>query len=495
MRPNVLFATSEAFPLAKTGGLGDVSASLPSALHHLGVNVRLVLPAYRSAVQRLGACWGVSDFSLPGSGESVRIIEGVLPGTDVPVWLVDMPRWFERNGGPYLSEKNQDWPDNAQRFAAFARAVVELACGRGGIAWTPDVVHCNDWQTGLVPALLQYEPSPPATVFTVHNLAYQGLFPHDTFHELALPPSLWGLDGLEFYGQLSFIKGGLVFGDRLTTVSPTYAREILEPEQGGGLDGLLRHRSRRLAGILNGADYTLWNPATDVCLDHHFSSRSLAGKAMTKRQLQRQIGLSQSNEPLLGLVGRLVEQKGLELLIDVLPQLLRRSLQLVILGKGEARFERLLQQAAASHPRQLAFVSGYDERLAHRIEAGADMFLMPSLYEPCGLNQIYSLRYGTIPIVHGVGGLADTVVDASLANLKAGTATGLVFAEPTPVALITAVDRALGLYGQPNVWAGMIENAMAQDFSWTKSAQGYLDVYQSALADRAGSSRPVSVSA
>lgn len=498
----VLFCSSEAYPLAKTGGLGDVSASLTGALAARGVEVRLLLPAYPSARKALLGGRRLAEFRLDTVPEPVRILEGTMPDTGVTVWLVDLPSLYDRNGGPYQSPDDGDWPDNAERFGAFARVAVALASGQPSVDWRPDLVHCNDWQTGLIPALLHGQPSPPATVFTIHNLAYQGLFHHQTMEQLGLPATLWALDGLEFYGQVSFIKGGLVYADRLTTVSPTYAREIQTAEHGAGLEGLLRHRSERMTGILNGADYQVWNPATDSWLSHHYDRDHLQGKALCKRSLQQQVGLASGGRPLLALIGRLVAQKGLELLIGILPALMARPLQLIVLGTGEPRFERALARIATQHPEQMVFIPRYDESLAHRIEAGADMFLMPSLYEPCGLNQLYSLRYGTLPIVHGVGGLADTVVDATRATLDSGTASGLVFDVPEAGALLAAVDRALDLYGKHDVWQGVVANAMALDFGWSQSAEGYLEVYRLALADQgrelelaSAMTRPVSAAA
>ncbi|HEY0721837.1 MAG TPA: glycogen synthase GlgA, partial [Gammaproteobacteria bacterium] len=344
----------------------------------------------------------------------------------------------------------------------------------------------NDWQSGLVPALLEREATRPATLFTIHNLAYQGLFPWETFARLALPRELWHMEALEFHGQLSFIKGGLVFADRLTTVSPTYAREIRTPAFGYGLEGLLNHRAERLSGILNGADYALWDPAGDPFIPAHFTPADLSGKAKVKRALQRHFGLAeQTDTPLLGVIGRMVEQKGIDLIADAIPNLLDAGVQLAILGSGLPHYEQLLRSLAARHPQRIGLHIGYDEPLAHLIEAGADLFLMPSRFEPCGLNQIYSLRYGTLPVVRRTGGLADTVVDTGPATLGSGKATGFVVNEATSAALAATVRRALGYYRQPKVWRQLIGNAMAQDFSWHSSARDYLALYRQAIDDRA----------
>ncbi|MDP1708135.1 MAG: glycogen synthase GlgA [Gammaproteobacteria bacterium] len=488
---HLLFAVSEAHPLIKTGGLADVACSLPRALQPHLRTLRLIMPAYRQAIARAGQLKPIATLQLAGFTEPVRILEGKMTDSGITLWLVDAPAYFDREGGPYGDTEGIDWPDNAARFTLFARAVVEIACGRAGLGWQPDIVHCNDWQTGLVPALLQHETVRPATVFTIHNLAYQGQFEAAVFPTLALPASLWGSEGLEFYGRLSFLKGGIAFADRLTTVSPTYAREIQTPELGYGLEGLLAFRATRLTGILNGADYTQWEPAHDAFIEKPYDIHSLHLKAVNKRALQRSMGLPHTADvPLLGMIGRLVEQKGIDLLLAILPSLLQQPVQLAVLGSGEKKFEQVLLEIARRHPHQIAVYIGYSEELAHRIEAGADMFLMPSRFEPCGLNQIYSLRYGTVPIVRHTGGLADSVVDATPGHLQSGTATGFVFDATTPEALLHALQRALALYHQPVQWRKVVACGMQQDFSWGSSTDAYLEVYRQALADR-GTPAPV----
>jgi starch synthase len=480
----ILFASSEAQPLIKTGGLADVSGSLPVALSHLGEDVRLILPAYRGVLEKCEHPESVAALSVPGTDAPVEILESRLPNSDVVSYLVHSPRHFDRPGGPYSGTDGHDWPDNAERFAVFDRAACAVAQGQAGINWGPELVHCNDWQTGLVPALLELGGPRPATVFTIHNLAYQGLFSWDVFQKLALPYELWSMYAMEFYNQLSFIKGGLVYADRLTTVSPTYAREIRTPEFGCGLEGLLDHRGHDLYGILNGVDYAAWNPDTDPLIPHNYDVGKLAGKAGDKTALQRRLGLPQHPDvPLIGMVGRLVEQKGIDLLVAVLDRLLGRRAQLALLGSGHKRFEDALSGAAEHYP-SLGVQIGYDEQLAHLIEAGSDLFLMPSRFEPCGLNQMYSLRYGTLPVVRRTGGLADTVVDADRDRLETGTATGFVFHEAEPEALYGCLQRALALYRKPDAWRRMMDTAMAQDFSWERSARNYLDLYRDALEDR-----------
>lgn len=482
--PKVLFAVSEAHPLIKTGGLADFAGSLPVALQELRHDVRLVLPAYRPVLVQARAWREVARLELPGH-QAARILEGAQPGTRVTCWLVDAPELFDRPGGPYSDANGHDWPDNAARFTLFARAVVQLALDEAGLNWRADIVHCNDWQTGLVPALLSCEAQRPATLFTIHNLAYQGLFPAEQFQTLELPAALWAHDGLEFHGRLSFIKGGLMYADRINTVSPTYAREIITPALGYGLEGLLKHRAAHLSGILNGVDYRVWDPAHDPLIVKNYTPASLAFKAVNKHWLQQHCALpAQERIPLIGMVGRLVEQKGIDLLLGALPQLVKLPLQLVLLGSGARHFEAAIKDWARRYPQRLGVRIGYNEELAHRIEAGADMFLMPSRFEPCGLNQLYSLRYGTVPIVRRTGGLADTVVDASVDNLKHDLATGIVFTEESGIALYNAVRRALELYAQPERWQGLMRAGMRQDFSWEVSARRYGALYQQAIAER-----------
>lgn len=475
----ILFAASEAHPLVKTGGLGDVAGSLPAALQRLHQDVRLILPAYRQIMERLPEATVVAEFAVAGSPEPVRLRQATLAEDGVPVYLVEVPALFDRIGGPYSDPQGREWYDNALRFATFCRAVVQVGLNRAGLDWTPEVVHCNDWQTGLVPPLLMREPRRPGTVFTIHNLAYQGVFTWDTFQYLRLPPDLWSMHALEFYGRFSFIKGGLVFADRLTTVSPTYAREICTPEYGAGLDGVLRGRAAHLEGILNGVDYRVWDPARDTFLPHRYSSRTMQGKQQNKVALQRRMGLAMGpRTPVFGHIGRMVEQKGIDLILDALPKLMQENLQVTILGSGDPRFEAAFQEASERWRGRLGVHIGYDEELAHLVEAGADAFLMPSRFEPCGLNQLFSLRYGTIPVVRRTGGLADTVVDADTRSQRAGTATGFLFDDAQPEALAAAVRRAVERYRQPAAWRNLIGNAMRQDFSWRRSAQAYLACYR-----------------
>ena len=478
---DILFCSSEAYPFVKTGGLADISGSLPKALCQLGDDVRLILPAYPGAIARAAGLTTIASLNLPGISGEVKLHRADAPGhTGCVVYLVDSPAHFDRPGNPYLQEDGSEWPDNAERFLVFARAIIAVALGEADQQWKPQLVHCNDWQTGLVPPLLALQASRPATLFTIHNLAYQGVFPASTFKALDLPPVLWSIDGVEFHGSLSFIKGGIATADWVSTVSPTYAREICTPAFGCGLEGLLTHRSDRLSGILNGIDGDIWNPETDPAIERNYSVHTLQYKARNKTALQAELGLPGAPDMLLlGHVGRLVEQKGVDLIVDVLEELLRHPFQLVILGSGDKEIEQLIKQHATRHPQQLAVRIGFDEQLAHRIEAGADCFLMPSRYEPCGLNQLYSLRYGTLPIVRRTGGLADSVVDLNESTQEALLATGFSFDDDSPEAVLDACLRAHAHFQPPRIdWWKTVITGMRQDFSWNNSARRYQQLYR-----------------
>ncbi len=479
----ILFAASEAQPLIKTGGLADVAGSLPKALGALGLDVRLVLPAYPQAVERAIPLETVATIKISGTTEPVRILEQKTEGK-IHVYLIDAPGLFNRPGNPYTDASGRPWSDNAQRFALFCRALVRIAMDQAGLGWCPDVVHCNDWQTGLVPALLAQEWDRPATVFTIHNLSYQGMYDKSTFIQLMLQDQLWSPDGLEFHDNFSFIKGGLVFADWLTTVSPTYAEEIRTAEFGYGLEGLLDHRSDRLTGVLNGIDYQIWNPATDIHIDHNYDANSYAKKRDNKLALQKELGLEENLEAMLfGNIGRMVEQKGIDMIIDILPKMMqKKDTQLVILGSGEEHLEQALEIAAQKYPGRCVVRIGYDEHLAHRIEAGCDCFLMPSRFEPCGLNQLFSLRYGSVPIVTRTGGLADTVTNLSPSSMLNDTASGFVSERPDADSLLDAVNRAIEYYRRPGQWWEKLAiHGMQQDYSWDSSAAHYLDIYSKAV--------------
>jgi len=484
----VLFATSEAYPLVKTGGLGDVLYSLPHAMERQGADVRIVLPAYRCVLEKLRNARILGWLEIPGAGRtlSARILEGDHDAMGVPLILVDIAELYDRPGNPYQHPDGYDWPDNAERFTVFARAVTQLAMNKPDLGWKPDVVHCHDWQTGLIPAMLHMEPNEPKSVFTIHNLAYGGLFSHEDYIRLGLPASWWSSDGVEFYGNMSMLKAGIVYANQVTTVSPTYAKEIQTPEFGYGYEGVLKSIQYKFRGILNGVDPEIWNPNTDEFIPFHYSVKRgyLQGKKRNKKALLGNMGLRAGEKtlqrPLLGFIGRLVEQKGVDMLLEVLPKLVKTTNALfVFLGTGQSWYEAKLQGLAQKYPSRVMVYLGYSEPLAHLVEAGADMFLMPSRFEPCGLNQLYSLRYGTPPIVHATGGLADTVVDATPENMKNKTATGYVFYDQTPESLMNAINRALADYQKPTRWRQVVRTAMQQDFSWDKSAREYLALYES----------------
>lgn len=477
----ILFVASEVYPLIKTGGLADVAASLPRALLKLGHDIKILLPAYGSLSAKLDEI-GVKELAnLSILGHNVKILQTRLPGSRVTVLLVHTSLFSDRQGNPYCGADGNDWRDNHWRFFLFAKVAEAIALNQANMNWQPDIVHCNDWQTGLVPALLSKATTKPATVFTIHNLAYRGLFSQQAFYELGLPNDFWHHEKLEFYGQLSFIKGGLAFADAITTVSPSYAQEIQTPGFGCGLDGLLRARSQHLSGILNGIDMDEWNPGTDKLIHQTYNRRTINQKNSNKIHLQTQIGLPISEiTPMLGFIGRLVEQKGVDLLLNQITQLLTLDCQLVILGSGISHYEEALLHIAQQHPDKVSLTLGYNETFAHQIEAAADIFLMPSVFEPCGLNQMYSLRYGTLPIVHAVGGLCDTINEEPLDEIG-DTGNGFVFHHATANDLHDAIKRALNCYQQPDKWKKLQQNAMKQDFSWEKSAKEYESIYEQLL--------------
>ena len=482
---NILFVTSEAYPLIKTGGLADVSGSLPLALQELGHDVSLMLPAYTTVMDR------VENYEVVANTRhyehDIRVLESQLADSEVRLLLVDCPVAFDRPGNPYVDDAGQPWADNAYRFALFNQVAVDVALNRLGMDWPVDLVHCNDWQAGLVPPLLSLFANHPATVFTIHNLAYMGLYDKQIFFELGLPLEIWHLAGVEFHDLFSFIKGGLSYADCVNTVSPQYAMEIQTPAFGYGLEGLLQHRADRMSGIMNGIDQLTWNPASDENLVQNFDQDSLEKKASNKLDLQKRYDLKKDGSiPLIGFIGRLVEQKGLDMIIDAMPELTGLPLQMLFLGSGEKHYEQALLDLAEQYPATVVVVIGYDEELSHQIEAGCDMFLMPSLFEPCGLNQLYSLAYGTIPLVTPVGGLVDSVVDHSARTMKDKTATGFMLETLDGPGLVQAIERALAVYAKPKQWQQMQLNGMKQDFSWQSSAEQYVELYEKAIAFNAG---------
>jgi len=480
----ILFATSEAHPLMKTGGLGDVSGSLPSALRAQGADVRLIMPAYADTLARLPAWHPLSELHVEPFGPC-RILETILPGSDVPVLLVEHPLFSSRPGNPYNTADGHAWPDNAERFTLFSRACERVALAPSVIGWQPDIVHANDWQSGLLLALLQLHPHSPARLITIHNLAYQGVFDRATFERLGLPWALWQPHGVEHWGEMNFLKAGINGARFITTVSPSYAREIQTPPFGNGLDGLLRHRQADVVGILNGIDPREWDPAHDPALPHNYDAEHLDAKRENKRVLQAELELAQDDDALLiGVIGRMTEQKGLDLVLQAADSVLAMPVQMAVLGSGDKALEMRFMELMERYPGRVSVHLGYNEGLAHRIEAGSDAFLMPSRFEPCGLNQMYSLRYGTLPIVHGVGGLNDTVVDITPETLADGTANGIVMRYLDAPAIIWAVGQALHHFRDKARWQALQRTGMRCDFSWEKSAGQYLELYRRMLAER-----------
>jgi starch synthase len=479
----VLQVASEIFPLIKTGGLADVVGALPPALAGVGIDSRVVLPGYPEIMQGVQRLKPVATLGPIFGAALMTLRRGHLPGNAGLAYVIDAPFLYRRAGNPYIGPDGHDWPDNHRRFALLGWVAAHLAAGELDPEWVPDVVHAHDWHAGLTPAYIRRNPAlPTSTVFTIHNLAYRGLFPIEVFGELQLPSRKLSPSGLEFHGQVSFMKAGLVYSRRITTVSPTYANEITHPEHGWGLDGVLRDRHADLVGILNGVDPAVWNPATDTALAQCYDAGRLAGKAICKRALQVEMGLpAQARAPLFGVVSRLTGQKGLDLLLGALPDLLAEGGQLVVLGSGGADLEHRWKDAAAAHPKSVSVRIGYDEAQAHRIIAGCDVIAVPSRFEPCGLTQLYALRYGTLPLVRAAGGLADTVTDTNDETLRNGRATGFVFREATSHALGQRLREACQLYADEPRWQAVQTSGMAADFSWHKAAEEYAALYAALL--------------
>lgn len=497
----ILMAATEAVPLAKTGGLADVAGALPRELARQGHDVRLAIPRYGGIDGRACGLEPRMRLTVPGSAGAIEaaVEQGSLPAGGgssavVPVYAVRHDPYFDRKG--LYQEQGADYPDNLDRFAFFSRAVLELIEALDKTAgWIPDVLHVHDWQTALCPVYLRtrYAGRPEhdriASLLTLHNLGFQGVFPATDYAKTGLDRRLFTPKALEFYGSINLLKGGLLFADFLSTVSPTYSQEIQTPELGFGLEGIVRERRDRLVGIVNGIDTNEWNPATDPHLPHRYSAADLSGKRLCKTALQRELKLPGREVPLLVLVSRLTAQKGVDLVADILPELMELDLQVVVLGCGDPIYESRLRSLEARYPEKLAVRIAFDESLAHRIEAAGDLFLMPSRYEPCGLSQLYSLRYGTIPIVRRTGGLADTVVAYAPSALREGRATGFLFGEATSESLLTTVLLALNVYRTPQEWGVLVRAAMAADVSWSRSARAYVDLYRTILRVR-GSASP-----
>jgi starch synthase len=478
----ILFVASEGIPYSKTGGLGDVIGGLPKELAGLGHEVAVLLPNYRGT--KIEPKVVLESLTVPvGSRLRFPSIVGGFKRDGVRYDFLDDPEYFDRDtlyGGP-----SGDYPDNPERFAEFSRAALEYA----KLVWRPDVIHCHDWQTALLPVFQKtlYLSDPVLaripTLLTIHNMGYQGLFPPEVLDRVGLPKNLFTVDGMEFYGRVNFLKGGIIFTDWLTTVSRGYAEEIQTEEYGCGLDGVIRNRADRLVGILNGVDYAAWSPETDKLIAVPYSADDLSGKAVCKHDLLEQFGLptNKLDRPLFGIISRFVDQKGFDLLVEAAEEILKEDIQIAALGTGMPEYQDFFRQLAAENPQQVAVRIAYDNKMAHKIEAGADVFLMPSRYEPCGLNQIYSLRYGTLPLVRATGGLEDTVEPY---DPKTGAGTGFKFKEYKAEALVTCLREAVGVWGDRKAWLKLQTTAMARDFSWRASAGQYAALYEKAKKER-----------
>ena len=481
--PRVLFITPELHPLIKTGGLGDVSAALPQALREWGVDVRVLIPGYPSVIAGLPGQQTVAQFASQPPFPAATLLSANSPAS-VPIFIIDCPALFQRDGSPYVDASGRDWPDNAVRFGLLSKIGAILASDASPLSWRPEIAHCNDWQSGLVPAYLHFHAGEKAVcLMTIHNLAFQGFYPADTVTQLGLPFQSFDINGLEYFGGLSFLKAGLYYSDHISTVSPTYAREIQAAPLGFGMEGLLASRRTHISGIVNGIDTAEWNPASDRALVRNYTAASLSVKAANKMALQRRMGLALAPHiPLFGAVSRFTYQKGYDLLLQIATRLTDIPAQLIVLGSGDHALEQELGDMARRYPEAIAVRVGFDEKLAHLIEAGADSFLMPSRFEPCGLNQMYSQRYGTPPLVHATGGLLDTVVDCTPSTLADGSASGFLFADMTVNSFLDAILRVTAAYHNKPVWRSLMHNGMMKDFSWRASASGYRDVYRSLLA-------------
>ncbi|GLK81506.1 glycogen synthase GlgA [Methylopila turkensis] len=470
----VLSVASEAYPLVKTGGLADVVGALPGALAPHGVAVRTLLPGYPSVLSAMPDGETVAHFDDLFGGPA-EIVAAAPRGLDV--LAIDAPHLFGRQGNPYVGPDGRDWDDNALRFAALGKVAAEVGRGVAGLP-APDIVHMHDWQAGLAAAYLAFAPHPrPKTVATIHNMAFQGWFPASVFGALGLPEAAFGIDGVEYFGGVGYLKAALQFADRITTVSPSYAAEIMEPDGGLGLDGLLRARADVVSGVLNGVDVEVWNPETDPALASPYSAANPGGRDANRRALAQEFGLDVGDGVLFAVISRLSSQKGLDLLADAMPTLLGVGGTLALVGAGEPWLEERFSRLAAEHPGRIGVFIGYDERKAHLVQAGADALLVPSRFEPCGLTQLCALRYGALPVVSRVGGLADTVIDANPAAIAAGVATGVQFSPTSQGALEAALRRTAALHADSDLWTGIQRNGMRSDVSWDASARTYAKLY------------------
>ncbi len=479
----IIFASSEVTPFAKTGGLADVSSSLPEALASLGHDMRVVMPLYRSVVEREFKLIPMEDsIEVPFRGGSLKArVFYTRKKRNLMIYFIKRDEFFDRSG--LYGTPEGDYFDNPERFIFFARAAL---CLSETLDFQPDIIHCNDWQTALVPVYLKsvYKDDPffseTGTVFTIHNLAYQGVFPPGYMGVSGLPTELYSMKGLEYYGKMNFMKGGILFSDIITTVSEKYAQEIQTPKYGYGLDGVLKDRKEDVLGVLNGVDYSTWNPKSDPHIAAHFDARNREGKKKCKEELMKIFGFKRQQKiPLIGMISRLADQKGFDILSKGIDGLLGMELYLVLLGKGDEKYEKQLTELGRKHKARFGVKIAFDNILAHKIEAGSDMFLMPSRYEPCGLNQMYSLKYGTIPVVRATGGLDDTITEF---DPQTGKGNGFKFSEYSAAALAERVKKAVKVYEDEKLWRKLMQNAMKEDFSWKKSAVKYEEIYKRALA-------------
>lgn len=483
MTIKVLSVASEAVPLVKTGGLADVAGALPSAVAPHGVEMTTILPGYPAVMKALARPRALHTWDSL-LGEKARLLSGKIDGH--PLLVLDAPAFFQRDGTPYVDSSGRDWADNWRRFAAFGRAAADVAGGAvKGRAF--DLVHAHDWQAAMALAYLRFAPPPGGrrvpSVMTIHNMAFQGHYGADLFPALGLPPQAWAMDGVEYHGGVGYLKAGLEAASAITTVSPTYAREIRTPEFGMGLEGLVVSRGNRVSGIVNGIDTAQWNPETDPALAARFGVKSLARRVTNKRALEAEFALEADDGPLFVVITRLTWQKGIDVLLECIDHLVGTGGRLALLGSGDKAMENAFHAAATRHPGKVGVRIGYDEALSHRMQAGGDAILVPSRFEPCGLTQLYGLAYGCVPVVARTGGLADTVIDANLAAVMAGVATGVQFEGVNYPSVSDAISRAVTLYRQPDVWRAMQRAGMKTDFSWSRSGKAYADLYAALIAE------------
>ena len=480
----VVYLSSEVVPFAKTGGLADIAGAIPKSIQELGVEIVVLMPLYgiiKESQYPLTRTNIQFEVKIGDKLKSGCVYKGFLHDTQVPIYFLDNEQYYGRKGLYNYPGTTKDFEDNSERFIYFAQGALEVI---EKLKLYPDIVHCNDWQTGLVPVYIKTKYAGTEcfkntkTLLTIHNIAYQGIFWHWDMNLTGLDWSLFNWKQLEFYGKLNFLKGGIVFSDLITTVSKTYAKEIQTPEYGAGLDGVLKERANDLYGIINGIDYSIWNPETDKYIITNYGINNLKGKQLCKRALQRKYNLSERDVPIIGMITRLIDQKGLDLVARKFRDLMKTDSQFVLLGTGEPRYHELFQAYAKTFPKKVAVKLTFDEQSAHEIEAGSDMFLMPSRFEPCGLNQLYSLKYGTIPIVRSTGGLADTITDVRSCSVSNGKANGFSFKEYNSDFLLATIIRAMGFFKNKDQWTNLMKNGMAQDWSWERSAREYIELYK-----------------